>query len=763
MFFLISNGQDRPTILEKNKDEKYHLDFARYCVGQANNQYQSSFADKVKTNKNFYKGNQWVHNEDLDLFFKDDNDQPRNRIKIHKNIIRPMVEQYRGNAIRMGINFKVKAVSPKAINRRENELAKALHFTNVANDQRNPWAQESKLKYGVGDSEAETRAIFENNYVDKYVEKINLLLRYVSERNELEEMQVAVAEEMALTGMAVIGEYEYSGHQQFEVVKSENFFFDRSAKKYDLTDAEFMGEVIYMNVSEVFEQFQGIDEVKKTAIENYAKQYRKAAIGTDTGQMENSGKIPVFKTFWRDGDVFEYGYVLDEYGYEYLTKINFTYDGEDKPRYTDADLIRSKSERAKRLLGDDLKTKLNIDTLRMAIFIPQEIAAMGSGDSTTKEKDILLEWGIVPYQETENLDFDSVKFPYKCYCWGYVDGEVLSPIDDAINPQRFINRVLSVTENQINNSRGSGTVIDGSMVNDQAEVLQNMNQSKPVIINAKGRGIQNAVGSYDATIKQGTMVMFNIIDAMSKLTQDVTGINEALKGESTGSDQLVGVTQLLMQKGSLMQEPFYHAVTNVFKQCYQSIATRGKRIYADNERNLAIAAGDEGLEVLKITKDMKSEDFRCFIKRQNSDEMLMEAGNQMLLSLFSIQLADGSRLLSEKLFANLWGRSTPDEIGNALRKSAKEKEELERARTKELNKQTVANQQKFEEESRAAAAEMEYKEHAAEARADIESLENKKHELKKEYIRALPKIAAEDPAAKNQILEGAKNLEKPIV
>lgn len=773
MFFLISNGQDRPTILTENKDQKYHLDFARYCVGQANNELQTRFMEKAQLNKRFYKGDQWVNTEDLDLFFKDDNDQGRNRIKMVKNVIRPMVEQYRGNAIRMGINFKTKSISTQAINRRENKLAEMLHFTNVANDKNNPFGEDMRKKKAVGKSEAETRSIFENAYIDKYVQKINYLLGYVSERTNIDDKQVRIAEELAFSGIGVMNTYEYSGHQQFEVTKSEHFFFDRSAKEYDLSDSEYMGEVIYMNTSEIYEQYPDINDEDRKAIENYAKQYRKSALeggnstmpGGNTWQYNNSGKVPVFKVFWRDGDRFEYGFVKDEYGYEYLTRINFVEEGETQAKYTTKDLIKSNSERAKRIFGDKLSKKLYVDTLRTAIFIPQEVMALASSTTTDKKfSDILLDWGVVPYQETENLDFDSVKFPYKCYCWGYVDGEILSPLDDAINPQRFLNRILSVTENQINNSRGSGTVFDESMVKDPGEALRNMNQSKPVLVNAKGRGIQNAVGSYDATIKQGTMVMFQIIDAMGKYIQESTGVNEALKGESTGSDQLVGVTQLLIQRGSLMQEPFYNAITNIFKQCYQSMSSMGKRIYADNERNLAIAVGDEGMETIKITKDMKVEDFRIFVKRENSDDMLIESGNQMLMALFAVMNPDGTRaLLDDKRFANLYGRSTPDEIGMALREAAKEREELQRMRSEEENKQKQAQAEEMDKQANEEKATEENTMHEQEARQDIESIDNKKHDIKKEYVKGLAKIASHNPIAQQEIINGAKNLDKQTV
>ena len=759
MFFLISNGEQRPSILTSNKDEEYHSKWARYCLGQANNEYQNDFIRKVQLNKNFYKGNQWIENEDLEIFLKDESNMDRNRIQVIHNTIRPLVEQYRGNAIRMSINYRAKSISTQAINRREIKLAEQLFYSKIANKEGNPFAEDIKQRKAVGDSEAETFAIFDNLYVDKYVQKINYLCKYVSERNDFEAKQVRIAEELALTGMAVMKTFEYAGHQEFKIQQSENFFFDRSAKEYDLSDAGFMGDVTYMEPTEIFETWPDIKPDHQRAIENYATQYKKLAYetagqsgdknGNPSAQQQYSGKVPVFTTYWKDADRYEYGYVLDKYGYEYFTRINYIYDGEDKPRYTDKDLIKSKSVRAKRILGDKLKRRSHVDVLRMAVIIPKEILASGGKVSETPQPnvaDIVLDYGIAPYQETEVIEYASVKFPYKCYCWGYVDGEVLSPVDDAISPQRLVNRMLSVAENQISNSRGSGTVIDKTMVDDQQDVLRKMNRSEPVLINAKGRGIQNAIGSYDTTIKQGTMVIFNIIEALKKFTQDTTGINEAIKGESTGSDQLVGVTQLMIQRGSLMQEPFYNSITMIYKQCFQSICSIGKRIYADNERNLSIAVGDEGVEVITITQDMKLEDFRIFVKRENSDEMLINAGNQMLLQLFQMGLLD------EKRFSGLYGRSTPDEIASALRGAAKEREEMKRM----AEKDNARMEQAMIEEESMAQAEQEYKMNEMEAREDVKELDKNRSEIKKVYANALSKMAPTNPQAQQMILENAK-------
>lgn len=695
MLLLLSSGVNRPNRLKDKKDALYHARWARYAAYDANNYLQQQFIARTKVNKRFYKGEQWIIEEDLEAFFKDETGQERNRLKIIHNIIRPMIEQYRGNAIRMKINYRAKSVSQKAINRREAKLNEMRFYTHVANKINLPGiAEDMRSKMPIGKSEAETQQMFDNMWVDNYAEDINALLRYVSELNKFDEKQVRIAEEIAFSGVAVMQEYEHNGNQYFELCRSEDYFFDRSCKEYDHSDAEYWGRQNYMNATDIYEDYPDITSDERKAIEAYAATYQKNQ--TTEEQMMFGGKVPVLKVYWRDLAVYEYGYVMDEFGYPYLTKINFTYEGEEEPRYTDKDLIEVDSERARRVLKGKIKRKLYIDEMRYCNFIPQEVISTVQNDT---QGDIILDYGIVPYQETDNLDISNVKSPFKVYCWGYVDGEILSPVDDAINPQRFLNRLLSVAENQINNSRGSGTIYDKSIIDPQggeAEMIKNMNQSKPIGVNARGRGIQNVVGSYDASINKGTMVMFDIMNTIKAQLKDVTGLNEAIQGESMGSDQLVGVTQLMIQRGSLMQEPFYNAITMVFSQCYQSIATVGKRIYADNERELAIAVGDEGARILKISKDMKSEDFRVFIKRENSEEMLMQAGNSMLLSLLQLGFID------KQVFSTLYNRSTPDEVAQALRQSAKldiEKQRMQDAATQKLDEEEKLQAQLEENKS----------------------------------------------------------------
>jgi hypothetical protein len=372
-----------------------------------------------------------------------------------------------------------------------------------------------------------------------------------------------------------------------------------------------------------------------------------------------SGKIPVYEVYWKDCEKRDYGYVLDEYGYPYYTMVNHP-DSD----YTDKDLIEPITEEHKESMGKSKKTSIYIDILRYCILIPQEEISCITGD-------IILDFGISPYQEKNSYSPSNVKFPYKSYAWVYDRGEVLTPLDDVIDPQRFLNRTLSVVESQMANMRGTGSVISKSAVDDrdgEAEINRNINSSKPIFVDTDRVGsVQNAIGTYGTNIGSGTLQMFQVIQSVEQGIQDVTGVNDAMAGTQGGSDVLVGVVEAQIQRGSLVQEPFYWALTSVLTQAYDHMATVGKMIYFDNPRKLTMMIGDKGFQRISITKDHLLQDYRTFIKRSESKEKGVNNGNALLWTLLQGQLID------DKIFSNLFNRSNPEQIADALRRYHKDK------------------------------------------------------------------------------------------
>lgn len=726
--FMFQQAYGKPNSIEntdKDNDIQYHADYGKYCISNSGMHESNTFYENIKINKRFYKGDQWSGNEDIESFLKDETGQVRNRIQIVHNQIRPLIEQYRGNAIRMIVNARAEAKGSKAVNRREQKLAEKLFKFTLAQEVES-FSKFLIEKYSLGATEAETKQIFDNQYVDEFAEAITQLIKYIAEVNDFEQMKPKMAENMGLSGMAVVKAREHAGHLRFQNVESERFGWDRSARRDDLQDAGWMYDWDMLLPTQIYEMWPDVSLEAKKAIENYVS-------GSGSTFQEafefglNPTHVPVFNVFWKDSDRFKMGYVKDEFGYPFLTKIDYIYPNEKKPRYTEKDLISPPDtpKNKKRFKGRKF-TYSSLDVIRYCTLIPSDVLALNNQND--KAGDIVLDYGVYELQDTEYEDPANARFPYMAYCWSYVDGEVSSPVDDAIDPQRFINRVLSAIESQINQSGGSNTIYDKDAVDAQEgedQLIRDINAGRPVGLRSKGRGIQNVVSSYDASPKQGVYKMFDLIGAIKGLIQETTGVNEALKGESIGQDQLVGVTQMLLQRGSLMQEPFYYAIQNIYMQMYRYAANMGKKVYIENERDLAIMVGDHHSETIRLSGDMKIEDFRVFVVRDNIDEVSKAYANQTLMQLYQMQLID------DKILGQLYGRSTEAEVARYLRQYSRDKIE---AAKKQMQNQQASDQQ---------------------AMAQMEQIQNKmdQRELMKKAAETQLEMTKDDNAAGNKVSE----------
>jgi len=657
----------RPNRLKKDKNKKYHLDYGRWILGSINSSLHQYFVTKCSVNWAFYKGNQWIFSEDLETFLMDESGDARNRIKFVENLIRPMVEQFVGNAIRLNLDMQAVGISDFAVNRREEELGR-LKFLAMEAEESQLFGQSMKDSLPIGDSPEETEEIFENIYVDEYEDAINYLIKYSMDFNEFEDKKVVMAKHLALDGIAILYGSEYNGEYLWEVQDPRFFIFDRSAQRPDLKDAEYMGRYHHMLPSTIYERYQKITSQDRNAIETYTKNAddNAANIWQYGMYVPAGGRVPVYELYWRDIERKEFGYVIDEYGYEFFTEVNT-----DSSKYTDKDLITPEEGANLGILKGKKKRVIFTDILRYCVFIPNEVVA------TKESEDIVLEYGIMPYQETNISNPNDIEFPFKCYCWAYSNGDILSPVDDAISPQRYLNRLQSVAEAAVNNSRMSGTILDKDMIDPQGgedEIQRNINLGKPVFVQAKGN-LNNSIGSYDFTAGSGVMNLYNITNHIRQTISTITGVNESMQG-TAGGGRLVGVTQMDIQRGTIMQEPFYYALSRVVLQAAQAMASVGKRIYSENKRKLAIMAGDKGAQNIVITSDMAIENFRVFVKRTGSEEEQKQLANQTLYTLLEAQLIDGKR------FANNFNRGNMDDVGRAVREYQQEQIEIQKIQAK---------------------------------------------------------------------------------
>ncbi len=659
---MFSTGRVRPNKLTSKKDKHYHREYAKFCLSSMSNYIYRRFINRCLINWSFYKGQdgQWIFDEDIEAFFLDESGDVRNRLKWTKNVIKPMVQQYVGNAIRLSYDAKAKCISDFVINKREEELKKLKALQKVG--EALPFFKDIIKQFApIEDTELETEELFYNTFVENYEIDVNNLIEFIANEINIDELKVQITRNLAICGLGIYKGFESGDNYVAESVNPLFFGWDMSAKKPDLSDAEFMHDWYYMDSSSIFEKYPKISQEERELIENYSNHNTQNSMHKIVNGIYTipGGKVPVYEVYWKDVERREYGWVMDEYSYPYYTMIN----DENSP-YTDKDLIEPITEKHKEEMNGKKKHTIYVDLIRYCIIIPQEEIGHGSGD-------IILEYGILPYQEKNLYDPANVKFPYKCYTYIYDRGEVLTPLDDVIDPQRFLNRTLSVVESHMANMRGTGTVISKSAVDDrdgEADIARNINSSKPIFVDTDRVGsVQNAIGTYGTNLGSGTLQMFQVIDAVQQSIQDVTGVNEAMTGTQGGNDMLVGVIEAQIQRGSLVQEPFYWALTSILKQAYEHMATVGKAIYYDNPRKLSIMIGDEGLSRITITKDHLMQDYRIFIKRSETPEQGINAGNQLLFTLLQAGLID------QITFANLFNRASPDLVADSLRKYNRDK------------------------------------------------------------------------------------------
>ena len=708
MLFLITKEQSKPDRLipEGSKDRAYHTEYARYCIGQGNNSLQRQRINEYVLNRHFYGGKQWMLDEDTQAFLIDQTGQDSGRIRIVQNHVLPMVQQYRGNAERMNFRYKVHSLSPLARKRRDSVLAKLLAYQNVSDIIPSFGDYLRKEGFPLGQNETETETTFDALYTDQYVIAVNRFAKAVLNLSRPEKYKDQFALDIALGGIGILKPYIHNGDWRYKRVSPEAFGFDTSATESDLSDANYFYEESFLAPTEIFERCPDMDDTDRKAIEEFVKTSTRSSYSTEAS-FDTAGKVPVYTAKWRDITHDEYGYVRDEFGQTVLERINFISPGADKPKYLLSDTLEVSelTPYQKGVLNGKRTRRMYADLWRYAEFIPDEII---SSKFQNKRRDVVLNFGVLPYQEPNLRASTNMEPPYKVGIWSYIDGEILAPVTAMISPQRLVNRLLSVMENQLNNSGLDTLVYDQDLVEDEAEFVKKVKRGEPVGVAGRGRGVQNVANKIQGSNTQAAESYVRLADQLRIMIEQQTGVNEALKGQTGSPDQLVGVMQLMIQRGSVIQEPFYKALSDIFQGAYQNIVTSARRFYIDNNTELVDFVGDESSEVIKLSKDVRNENMAVGVKRVMDADQERQTVDQTVYTWIQLQIID------QPTAAKLLGKANMEEALEALK--AYHKTLAEQQRLASQQQEMMAAQQA--EEDQAVGQELQQEQLRQEARDD---------------------------------------------
>ena len=679
-------------ISDSEKGDQYSINFATYCLSMANVELHNEYLNEIWTNKQFYKGNQWISEEDISNFLTDQRGYDSNKLKVVLNYILPMVEQFRGKLENSTFKFNAESLSPMVRDRKEQAYANLMVYDDYA--RANPQiAPVLKKMYGVHGDEEKTTKDFETFYEDKTIKHLNELMRWNAYSvNDIEKYKSPLGYDIMTAGIGILYPSISGGHGIIERIPPECFGWDRNCIEKDLSDSSFFWHVSYIAPTTVFKDNFLTDKEKKE-FDTYLKVNNISYYNNNTPEMNT--RIPQFTVFWRDIVNDKWGYVKNKFEEIVLERIDFIYENESQPRYKETDLIplSELNEYQKNVLKSRHSNKNfmydETDQWRFCTFIPNQ--ALFGSISQKNSLGKVLKYGVVAYQEQDRFSPNNMRCPYFVDTWNYVDGEVLNPLTPVINPQRMINRAASTIEYRMNNAGGTNVAYDPDFTDmSEDEFRIAIKKGDPVRIKSKGMGIPNVMNSYNAGLDRSLSIYVELTSMFQTQMENISGINKAIKGEQQSANQLNGVTQMMQQNANLIQAPAMKAIENIYKRYFQHCATSFKRMYCDNQTQLIIATGNEGGQLITLSRDVKLEDFRIIFELTMSSK----AERQMVDARLDAWLTGG--IISKNIYAKYFGKATSDELGSILQEQVvqenilqqKQAEQMQQDRQQQLQLQT---------------------------------------------------------------------------
>jgi hypothetical protein len=650
-------------------NEAYHKAQANAFYTASNNAITRANHMNALINRAFFRGNQWIFEDDLEMFLRDVSGTLRNRIRLKHNIIKPVVRQFIGNAIRTNFDYTAIPISRQATTRREQRLNNLLNLTDLRKEFPN-FEKVLKDKFPIGETKEETEQMFNTNYVDELALAINYLIQNVMETNNFELLKILFSEGLALDGIGTLYEEEYNGDMVWSTILGKNFIFDTSAILPDLSDAIYKGHFGLYGLPNVGEVYQPNSDIMKelgnvVAARGGANALTAApTLATGVYNLtEALGKAPIFKIFWDDYKVSKWGVFIDEDGFECLHEV----EKKQGSPYTPEKIVTPTYENLKEFMkGHTTKTVIQSET-RFAEFVPPEFMTNpNSHQAVSADNMLVLKYGVLQYSNNDSIYRNKAYFPYKNYCWKYDSGYIMSPVDDLIDPQRKINRLESIAEHRINNADATGSAVDKNALDgkegSELQLREDMAQGKTILLDGQGIGVNQAIATYGKGITDEPFKLQTIIRETKAITLEGVGVNENILGTGGGYRVSSTAVNSNVQQGMLMQEDFYYSINNTWQEACNAIAKRGKMIYLKNKRKLSVKVGDNFMRAIELDSAAAIEEFRIFIKRTENSSDLISSGNDNLIFFLQNQLID------QETFSKHYGSSTPNEAMYAMRK-----------------------------------------------------------------------------------------------
>ena len=444
------------------------------------------------------------------------------------------------------------------------------------------------------ETEEDIDDFYDNDYKDIAEIVIKAILKDLIKRNGWDYQRIAMFRDVLIQGMGFCRTEIIDGIPCSKRVDPRNMIWDTNATDDFLSDATFFGEVEYMSVGDVIDQF-GLSKKELEEAYQQSSTWQNSTFfqGTtnDFALLGNTGNLALYKQEAGELRILVCRAVWVDYK-KYSNKIS-------KDKYGQEHIKRVTEEQN----SDDVKHTI-IKTWRRGTLI---------GGKFMKK------WGEIPNQARNWSDLSYCDPPYKAVIPNYYNGVVVSKVHMMKNLQRLKDIALYRLQLDMARSGGKAFFYDITQLPPGMTLQQVLKYFKtvgviPIDPTASGNPTGfNQFKEIDLTISNNITAYLEISAMIDREMDAMSGINEARQGQVKNASQAVGVTQSSLFQSSLSTEVYYDLFTQFCSKVLTMQAKLAKIAWAGKERFETII-GSSGVDFLTMDVDMDLHDYAIYIE-----------------------------------------------------------------------------------------------------------------------------------------------------
>lgn len=631
-----------PKLTTKNKDQKYHEQWARFIV---NHSISEDWRNSSTLMSELYKFVEEGSNGEMTQHLQkaaDNTDNPA--FWISMNTLPSKVDVLVGELETRGYDIRVRALNKEAYNRKLEEkerlrVKRRLQplFQQVEQDTGMPMGEQENIPQ----TEAELNEYMDLTFKDKVEIFLESALKYIAKRYNWDEERKALWRDTIIVNRAFVRNDIVRGVPQSTRVHPLHMIFDTNSKKDDLSDALFFGELDYQPLSSVIERYglseEEINKVSGAYSEflgmNAANEAVSSAaeyaysFGTISGNrlkwfkiIDGDLKVLVARTTWRDNNTINYkDEVNKKYGTGHFQRLP---DGQ-----------RSNTE--------------NVVSKKLEVW--KQCTIIGGH--------IIREWGDCPNQPRSVTDLGPSEPPYKAWIPNYSTGRGVSKIEQLAQIQLLKDIAMYQMQLAMIRAGAKGISYDLAMIPDgwtPEKMMKYMRVFGVNFYNSKDYAFTPGTSSppfkeFDQTMSDSVEKYVSIMEYLDRQQEKISGISPERQGGIQGASQGLGVTEAAIFQSNLVTQPLFVGFERFCSRILNHQAKLVKISWAGKEQFAAII-GDAGIDFLKENIDLELEEVGVFVESLPpifQDRSKLENIVTMGLQAQAISFPDALSILTE--------------------------------------------------------------------------------------------------------------------